>query len=57
MAGRGLEFSQSSDGRDLVLEPKTKMFKNGEQKKDLTASDGEAVWIPAAEVSSIDIHR
>ncbi len=27
------------------------------QKKDLNVSDGEAVWIPAAEVSSIDIHR
>jgi len=55
--GRGIEFSQSTYGRDLVLGPETKMFKDGEQKKDLTASDGEAVWIPAAEVSSIDIHR
>lgn len=55
--GKGIEFSQSTYGRDLVLGPETKMFRDGEQKKDLTASDGEAVWIPASEVSSIDIHH
>jgi len=55
--GRGVEFSQSTYGRDLVLGPDTKMFKAGEQKKDLATTAGEAVWIPGAEVSSIDIHQ
>jgi hypothetical protein len=55
--GRGIEFSQSSYGRDLLLGSDTKMFKDAEEKKDLATSAGEAVWIPASEVSSIDIHQ
>jgi Family of unknown function (DUF6338) len=55
--GRGIEFSQSTYGRDLVLGPDTKIFKDGEQTKDLATSDGEAVWIPGGEIVSIDIHQ
>jgi hypothetical protein len=55
--GRGVEFSQSAYGRDLVLGPDTKLFRDGEEKKDLASSAGEAVWVPGAEVSSIDIHQ
>ena len=55
--GRGVEFSQSSYGRDLVLGADTKVFKDGEEKKDLATSGGESVWIPGPEVVSIDIHE
>lgn len=55
--GRGIEFSQSSYGRDFVLGPDTKMFKDGEEKKDLANSAGDGVWIPGGEVSSVDIHH
>ena len=44
-------------GRDLLLGGDTKMFKDGEEKKDLVTSGGEAVWIPGAEVTSIDVHE
>ena len=55
--GRGVEFSQSSYGRDLVLGADTKMFKDGKEKKDLATSGGESVWVPGAEVASIDVHE
>jgi uncharacterized protein DUF6338 len=55
--GRGTEFSQSAYGRDLILGADTKMYKDGEEKKDLAATAGESVWIPGAEVSSIDVHQ
>lgn len=55
--GRGIEFSQSTYGRDLVLGPDTKIFRDEEEKKDLAASAGEGVWIPGSEVSSIDVHQ
>jgi len=55
--GRGVEFSQSSYGQDLLLGPDTKIYKDGEEKKDLATSAGEGVWIPGREVTSIDIHQ
>ncbi|MGH7323982.1 MAG: DUF6338 family protein [Candidatus Rokuibacteriota bacterium] len=55
--GRGVEFSLSAYGRDLVLGSDTKMFEGGEEKKDLATTAGECIWVPGSEVSSIDVHE
>ncbi|OLC14977.1 MAG: hypothetical protein AUH29_08845 [Candidatus Rokubacteria bacterium 13_1_40CM_69_27] len=56
--GRGIEFSLSSYGKDVLLGPETRMYdKEGRLARDLAESRGEGVWIPAGEVSSIDIHE
>jgi Family of unknown function (DUF6338) len=55
--GRGVEFSLSAYGKDLVLGPDVKMFdKDGRLSRDLVESRSEGVWIPAAEIASVDIH-
>jgi hypothetical protein len=43
-----VEFSLSAYGKDLVL---------GRLSRDLVESRSEGVWIPAAEIASVDIHE
>jgi len=56
--GRGVEFSLSRHGRELVLGPDTRLFdKDWNLVRDLSQARGEGVWIPISEVSSIELHE
>jgi hypothetical protein len=56
--GRGIEFSLSARGKDILLGSDTRMFdKDGHLSQDLAESRGEGVWVPGVEVSSIEIHE
>lgn len=55
--GRGIEFALTSETREILLGPDTEMYDRDWNLVRALTPRGEAVWIPIAEVSSIDIHE
>ena len=55
--GRGVEFSQSALGRDLLLGGDSRLYdKDWNPIRTMAEAGGERVWIPADQVVSIEIY-
>lgn len=55
--GRGVEFSQSALGRDLLLGGDSRRYdKDWNPVRTMADAGGERVWIPADQVVSIEIY-